>query len=277
VTGEVAAEFDDVSQKQLHLFNPVGLKVDSGRYLSECDQFLLAEIGEQLVFCDHNGAELRRVRISAPGTIRGISATPDGRQFAAICALNGVYRIELFSPAGARTIPCQHLVHAAELTNDGRFLIYDQEKDILVVDAATGELVRTLVGHRSSIWRLALAPDGEHLASCSRDRTARIWNIRTGQEIWSEVAHAKETDAIAFTPDGETVATAGADGLLRLWRWKQGMLVFEYPLIDWPANRMSFSEDGRQLIVQAGERLRIYDASDSANREPDSAAGAPSQ
>jgi WD40 repeat protein len=110
---------------------------------------------------------------------------------------------------------------------DERYVVFDQVKDLLVCDSRTGELVRKLSGHQSTIWTVAVSPEGRYLASGSKDRSVRVWDMETGEELWSETAHAVETEAIAFSPDGETLATTGGDGILRLWRWKMGALVLE--------------------------------------------------
>jgi WD40 repeat protein len=41
----------------------------------------------------------------------------------------------------------------------------------------------TLTGHTDPVLCLALSPDGKHLASGSRDGTARVWDVTTGKEV----------------------------------------------------------------------------------------------
>jgi WD40 repeat protein len=41
---------------------------------------------------------------------------------------------------------------------------------------ATGEHIRTLTGHTGSVGAVAFSPDGQLLATGSKDNTARIWN-----------------------------------------------------------------------------------------------------
>jgi WD40 repeat protein len=39
----------------------------------------------------------------------------------------------------------------------------------------TGELLRTLTGHESTIFGVAISPDGQTLASGGRDNTIKLW------------------------------------------------------------------------------------------------------
>lgn len=44
------------------------------------------------------------------------------------------------------------------------------------------ELDALLLGHTESVSSLAFAPDGQRLASCSSDRTIRIWDVLSKEE-----------------------------------------------------------------------------------------------
>jgi WD40 repeat protein len=48
---------------------------------------------------------------------------------------------------------------------------------IRVWDIASGKELRCLRGHTSGVIGLALSPDGKTLASCSHDRTIRLWPV----------------------------------------------------------------------------------------------------
>jgi WD40 repeat protein len=68
------------------------------------------------------------------------------------------------------------------------------------------------------IWSLAFAPDGKTVATCSRDGTVKLWNLRVHAEVATLKHDHGQIPAVAFAPDGSMMATSGSDGKIRLWR-----------------------------------------------------------
>jgi WD40 repeat protein len=44
-------------------------------------------------------------------------------------------------------------------------------------------VVSTLVGHIGTIYAVSFSPNGEQIASSSRDETVKLWDIKTGECI----------------------------------------------------------------------------------------------
>ncbi|MFD0375808.1 hypothetical protein [Streptomyces sp. NPDC127112] len=45
------------------------------------------------------------------------------------------------------------------------------------VDTVTGETRKTLTGHTDAVQSVAFSPNDQTLATSSRDRTARLWDV----------------------------------------------------------------------------------------------------
>ena len=205
---------------------------------------------QTLVWEPTEGETAAKFDVSSDGVNRVIEAR----------SLDGTVRnLEFHHGPQVIRVPC-NLVYALTHSPDGQFFASNYEKDVRIVEAASGKLVQTLVGHRTTVSDLNFSPDGIHLASVSADRTVKVWDWRAGRQVWSELAHANSSQHVAFAPDGQTLATVGADNMLRLWRWKLGAVVLELPLTDWPVRQVEFSNDGRKIVVIKRDRAKIYDS-----------------
>src|SRR5207248_3231519 len=71
--------------------------------------------------------------------------------------------------------------------------------------------------HGHYVLAVAFAPDGQTVASGSRDGTIRFWDAATGKERFALLGHKDGVNCIAFAPDGKTLASGGGDSTLRLW------------------------------------------------------------
>ncbi|MFN6565996.1 hypothetical protein [Dendronalium sp. ChiSLP03b] len=63
---------------------------------------------------------------------------------------------------------------------------------------------------------VAIAPDGQLLASGSDDRFIKIWDLKIKQEIGS-FYDAGPVWAIAITPDGQTFVSNSSWGGIEVW------------------------------------------------------------
>ncbi|GIM07581.1 hypothetical protein Vretimale_11666 [Volvox reticuliferus] len=125
------------------------------------------------------------------------------------------------------------------------------------MDCLSLELVASLAGHQDRVWSVAWSPKGDFLASCSGDKTVRIWTRRAGatsppaaaapsaatitgndsvnpttcagsntiigaQQQWYccailDQCHSRTIRNIAWSPNGKALATASFDATVAIW------------------------------------------------------------
>src|SRR5437870_12104162 len=69
------------------------------------------------------------------------------------------------------------------ISHDGKTLVIaGGDGKIRFLNMATGEVLRILTGHTNVVYRSIFTSDEKLIASSSRDRTARTWDVAIGQE-----------------------------------------------------------------------------------------------
>lgn len=85
--------------------------------------------------------------------------------------------------------------------------------------------IRTLPGHDHSVSSVRFIPSGAAgaplsgnlLASASRDKTIRIWDVTTGYCLRTLRGHSEWVRSLSASPDGRTLLSTSSDQSARLW------------------------------------------------------------
>jgi WD40 repeat protein len=158
-----------------------------------------------------------------------------------------------FSFCGFRHATFRHplgTVFALAYSPDGTSVaVGDDNGDICLFRAASGDFTMRCVGHADVVWGLAFSPDGNTLASASFDNTIRLWSTRDGHCVNVLMGHRGWIFDLAFSPDGRTLASVSEDGTCRLWEVQSG--AWTSPAVDEPGflSCVAFSPDGQRLAV----------------------------
>jgi WD40 repeat protein/Tfp pilus assembly protein PilF len=138
--------------------------------------------------------------------------------------------------------------------------------EVILWDAATGEIRATLRGQDGQITSVAFSPDSQRIAACSQQwdnpnpPTLKVWSI-AGDELLTLSCNAWDA---AFSPDGRLLAACSGDGVVRLWNVGDGTLWRQMDGHSKSTRKMAFqvafSPDGK-LLASAGSdgSCRVYD------------------
>lgn len=100
----------------------------------------------------------------------------------------------------------------------------DCHRDVFIWRPANGSWAidkSPLVGHTDSVEDIQWSPNETHvLATCSVDKSIRIWDIRAaakGSMINTENAHDSDVNVINWNKNDPFILSGGDDGVLKVW------------------------------------------------------------
>jgi len=82
---------------------------------------------------------------------------------------------------------------------------------------ANAKLEQTIENHADWIFGLAFSPDGKHLLTCSRDKTAKVWDLAAKESVLTFPEHQNPVYGVAVKPDGKLGVSVGEDNQIRYW------------------------------------------------------------
>lgn len=196
-------------------------------------------------------------------SIISLTFSPDGRTLASGDKQGEVRLLDVDSLSGRAILSELALLkgHFLTFSPDGRSLATSVNNDVQLWDAHSGQKKALLRGHSDALMEVSFSPDGQTLASASRDGTIRLWDAYTGQQRAVLHGHdGRPVFSLAFLHNGKTLASGGDGGEIRLWDIDTGQqrAVFGSPY--GAIFNLLSSSDGRTLISQnQGRDIRFWD------------------
>ena len=107
----------------------------------------------------------------------------------------------------------------AVAVRDGKLYSGGTDREVMVTDLASGQVVDKGPKHGAAINAFAISADGKWLASAADDRKVRRMPLNDGipGEATEYEGHYKKATAVAIGPDGSTLVSGSADELVRTW------------------------------------------------------------
>jgi WD40 repeat protein len=189
--------------------------------------------------------------------VRSVAVSADNKRVAVANCFGKVHLYDAVSGAELRRL---------DTNSPERVLFTPDSSALLVTDGptvrrwalATGKELEPLRGHAGRIHGLAVAGNGESIATCSEDGTVRLWGA-AGNELRRLTLPRKYGLGVALSADGRRLACGTFEEEVRLWDTATGRELWRTRTDSFRVSPQAFSPDGKTLAT-GGDKLRLWDA-----------------
>ena len=164
-----------------------------------------------------------------------------------------------FSPNG-EMIATARKNQAVKLWNgDGKLLTTLIDNSLTEKDCETFKQV----SHCDEVWDVSFSPNGEMIATASRDKTVKLWQRDDGKLIRTLRGHTDGVLSVSFNPKDQMLASAGYDKNILFWNTNDGSLIKTLSGNTDGVRHLSFSPNNNMLasVSLVGEIVKLWNIS----------------
>ena len=149
--------------------------------------------------------------------------------------------------------------HSVAVSPDGRWIVAGEgDRSIRIWDTGASPIPWSVVNPTwGRITRVAIAPDGNLLATACEDGAARLYDVKNRKLLHTLDKHPRAVTCVAFHPESALIATAGNDGVVRLWNTSTGASQAEIQTSASKVAALCFTPDGNH-VFWGGDNQEVH-------------------
>ncbi len=110
-----------------------------------------------------------------------------------------------------------------------------------------GTTLFTYRGHSDVVNGVDWSPNGQRIASASKDKTVQVWDATSGDHVLTYRGHSDAVNSVAWSPNGKYIATGSADKTVQIWDAASATNILTYREHSGPITSVAWSPDGRHI------------------------------
>ncbi|PCH35994.1 WD40 repeat-like protein [Wolfiporia cocos MD-104 SS10] len=207
--------------------------------------------------------------------VRSVAFAPDGRTIIAGIAFVTERRSEPQPPSGtilmwdlidgkclrAAQVPAKfEVIHSVAYSLDGASIVTASDDGLVRTWDLMLSVLQTLRGHTAKSYCAAFFPNGTKIASCSADRTTRIWSVGAAACMKVLEGHEGNVTCVAISSPGDRIASGSHDRTVRLWDAHSGECLAVMQDHTDRVCSICISSDGSRLASASEDHtIRVWD------------------
>ena len=130
---------------------------------------------------------------------------------------------------------------------------------VILFDLSTGKATKSLQGPLTFIGTMSFRRDGKQLATGSRDKKIRIWDVQEGKKLLEIGDFPLSIQSVCFSPQGDLIAGCCDNGMIRICDARSGkeLVAMEGGI---HLTEIAFTPDGRELIGKSADGIKVFNA-----------------
>jgi WD40 repeat protein/serine/threonine protein kinase len=233
-----------------------------------------------IVFWDTRTGQRRLETHGIHDHITALDFSPDGRLLAAATTQPSLHLWNTETAQLERSIPHAKGVSALAFSSDGQLLataavhevLYDPVTftsffsspqalpEVKLWSPGTEKAILTLPNFHEDVSALAFSPDCRHLATASKDKLLRIWDVKEGRLLQTLKGHDTRIRSVVYGAKGERLLSADYAGNVKTWNLTTGKETSTLATQFSDASCVALSADGRRVAMGTlGGSILVWD------------------